>query len=145
MNGRCANDDWRECRGPSWTGRCPAFQLASQRPALPVVGARRDENLAKLKPIKVNQGEIFSEKEEAQDEMRYCRVDCGDGPSPLRGRWFPDSLCVKPTVGGARMDDDLAKLKPIKVDQGDIFSEKEEAQDEMRYCRIDCGDGPSPR
>ena len=30
-------------------------ELAGQRPALPVVGARRDANLAKLKPIKVNQ------------------------------------------------------------------------------------------
>jgi len=34
-------------------------KLAGQRPALPVVGARRDEDLAQLKPIKVNQGGNF--------------------------------------------------------------------------------------
>ena len=34
-------------------------KLAGQRPALPVVRARRDENLAKLKPIKVNQGDVL--------------------------------------------------------------------------------------
>ena len=65
MNVIGANDEWREWRSPSrirlrpamarQAGRCPALQLAGQRPALPVVGARRDENLAKLKPIKVNQ------------------------------------------------------------------------------------------
>ncbi|HSY19085.1 MAG TPA: hypothetical protein VK815_12150 [Candidatus Acidoferrales bacterium] len=47
-------------RGPSRTGRCPASELAGQRPALPVMVARMDENLAQLKPIKVDQGDIFS-------------------------------------------------------------------------------------
>ena len=47
-------------RGPSRTGRCSASELAGQRPALPVVGARRDENLVKLMPIKEwIKGEIF--------------------------------------------------------------------------------------
>ena len=35
-------------------------KLAGQRPVLPAVGgARMDENLAKLKPIKVNQGDVL--------------------------------------------------------------------------------------
>ncbi|HSY17077.1 MAG TPA: hypothetical protein VK815_02030 [Candidatus Acidoferrales bacterium] len=47
-------------RGPSRTGRCSASELAGQRPALPVVGERMDENLAKFGSIKVDQGDIFS-------------------------------------------------------------------------------------
>ena len=52
------------------------------------------------------------------------RTDCGDEPSPPRRRWFPDRRCAKPAVCGARRDENLAKLNPIKVDQGEIFKNK---------------------
>ena len=41
--------------------------------ALPVVGARRDENLAKLNQIKVDQGENNLKNERAQAEMEAVR------------------------------------------------------------------------
>jgi len=94
--------------------------------------------------IKVNQGEIFPEKEAAQEEMEGSRTDCGDEPSPPRRRWFPDRRCAKPAVCGARRDENLAKLNQIKVNQGENFSEKEAAQEEAEGSWTDCGDEPSP-
>jgi len=41
---------------------------------------------------------------------------------------------ISTTAGGARMDENLAKLKPIKVDQGDKFLKKEEVQDHLVDC-----------
>ena len=104
--------------------RTKRWCLPRSGPDWRVPGVWTGGNLAKLKPIKVNQGEIFPEKEEAQEEVEGSRTDCGDEPSPPRRRWFPDSLCAKPAVGGARIYENLAKLKRIKVDQGDKFLKK---------------------
>jgi hypothetical protein len=90
-------------------------------------------NKAELEPIKVNQAEHFFESVEAQDKVedrgwypRPCRV--GARRSELAGQRL-----VLPVVGGIRMDEDLAKLKPIKVDQGDIFfMEREKPGARMR-------------
>jgi hypothetical protein len=60
-----------------------------------------DENLGKLKPIKVNQGEKFLNNEGEQDEMAGCPVRGGDGPSPLRGT--PDaSVDCSPSWRGSQ-------------------------------------------
>jgi hypothetical protein len=107
-------------RGPSRTGRSRRSELAGQRPALPVVGARMGVNLAKLKRIKVDQGEIFKNVED-QDETESCPANCGDEPSPPRRM---------------RMDENLAKLKPIKVDQGEKNKKVEAQGTELR--RVVC-------
>jgi len=104
--------------------RTKRWCLPRSGPDWRVPGVWTGGNLAKLKPIKVNQGEIFSEKEEAQEEAEGSRTDCGDEPSPPRRCWFPDRRCAKPAVGGVRGDGDLAKLNPIKVNQGDILKNK---------------------
>jgi len=104
----------RSTETPLWTN----WQRSG--PDWRVPGVRTGGNLAERGPIKVNQtksNHFF----EAQDEMEGCSGDCGDGPSPPRRRWFPDSLCAKPAVGGARIYENLAKLKQIKVDQGELY------------------------
>jgi len=65
--------------------RTKRWCLPRSGPDWRVPGVWTGGNLAKLKPIKVNQGEIFSEKEEAQEEAEGSRTDCGDEPSPPRG------------------------------------------------------------
>ncbi|HSY18781.1 MAG TPA: hypothetical protein VK815_10625 [Candidatus Acidoferrales bacterium] len=93
-----------------------------------------DVNKTELGPIKVDQGEIFKNVEE-QDEVKnrgwYPRP-CRDGArrSELAGR-----RPALPVVG-ARMDQNLAKLKPIKVDQGEIFyPEREWTETNLRKNR----------
>jgi len=102
-----------------------AFRLLQERK-----GAAKEGNEAELGPIKVNQGDIFSENEAAQNETECFQADCGDEPSPPRRCWFPDSLRTKTVIGGVRRDEGLAELKPIKVNQGDIFSENIENENE---------------
>ena len=88
---------------------------------------RMDENLAKLKRIKVNQGDTLK-KEEVQTELVGC------SPSPLSsppGRGgdltrvgVQESVTTSAAVGGMRMGANMAELGPIKVDQGEILKNK---------------------
>ena len=131
---------------PTFNSQRPGKSVPCRRPALPAVGARREGNLAKLKRIKVNQGDVFKNVED-QDEK--VRGGCGDEPSPPRDH----RLCRGPSrtgrcsalppsprlrrgrpkenearrprpahpVVGARREGNLAKLKRIKVNQGDVL------------------------
>ncbi|HSY19613.1 MAG TPA: hypothetical protein VK815_14825 [Candidatus Acidoferrales bacterium] len=92
------------------------------------------ENKAELEPIKVNQGEINLENEDAHNETENAPTGCGDEPSPPRGHRLPDSRCAKPAVGGVRMNENLAKLKRIKVDQGDNFYPERERASRWGNC-----------
>jgi hypothetical protein len=69
---------WRTATGAA--GRRKT-KLAGQRPALPAVGARMDVNLAKLKPIKVDQGEFYM-----TDNLRMRTVPAVSGT-------FEKNLC----------------------------------------------------
>ena len=107
-----------------------------------VGGARTDVNKAELEPIKVNQGDNFLKGEAAQEEMAGRPAGGGDGPSPLRGKQvesgddlarfgvhenvtlIPRRSAETPLQrakesGMPRFN--WGKLKPIKVDQGEVF------------------------
>ena len=99
-------------------------KLAGQRPALPVVGAQIDGNKTRLKPIKVNQGDKFK-KGEVQTKLVGCSPSPVSSPSGrgdgLARFWIQESLTTPATVGEARTEGNKAELKPIKVNQGEIF------------------------
>ena len=100
-------------------------------------------NLAKLKSIKVDQGDKFSKKKESPHET----ADWGWCPRPGRAGARRSKLAGQrpalPVVGGARMDENLAKLKPIKVDQGWFFR-NEQAQNDIGCFPDMCGDRAVP-
>jgi hypothetical protein len=117
----------------------PRSELADQRcephwHALPVAGARVGENLAKLKRIKVDQGEKIKKAEE-QTKLVNCSpspVSSPPGP-PGRGDHLArfqvqESVTTSATMGGVRTEGNDAKSESIKVNQGEVFSKKEEVQ-----------------
>jgi len=95
-------------------------------------GARTDVNKAKFGSIKVHQGEIFKKVEE-QNEMEGGPADCGDGPSPLRGRWFPDSLSAMPAVDGFMAGVNRTQSELIGLNRGEIFYPGQEGPGTMRF------------
>ena len=102
-----------------------AFRLFQERQE-----AEAEVNKAELNPIKVNQGDEFSEQEGVQIKL----VDCSPSPvssPPRRGTdlarfLVQESSTTSATVGGARTEGNLGQLKPIKDDQGDIFYSRRE-------------------
>jgi len=85
--GRCRRSRLRQDHGAA--GRRKA-KLAGQRcephwQALPVVGAWMDEDLAKLKPIKVNQGDIFYP---GRIRSAFGKATTRRGRPALRPKWL---------------------------------------------------------
>jgi hypothetical protein len=90
---------------------------------------------AEMEAIKVNQGEIFSKNEGDQIGFVGCSPSPQSSP-PRKGGdltrfWVQESVTTSATLGGTRTAENLGKLKPIKVNQGEIFLNSEEAQDEI--------------
>jgi hypothetical protein len=101
-----------------------AFRLLQERK-----GAKTGVKEAELGSIKVNQGEINKKDEEMPAELVGCRAAFCRGPSRT-GRCSASKLAGSepdwqeasaPSGERVRTDVNLTKLKPIKVDQGDIF------------------------
>jgi hypothetical protein len=108
--------------------------------------------------IKVNEGEINLKNDGAQTKLADCLPSPVSSPSafaalrrdrPGRGDGLArflvqESVTTSTAVGGARMDENLAKLGSIKVDQGEKFSGKEGAgngRGEFAWC---CAGGELP-
>ncbi|HSY18255.1 MAG TPA: hypothetical protein VK815_07980 [Candidatus Acidoferrales bacterium] len=135
-----------------------AFRLLQERK-----GAEKEGNEGESGPIKVNQGEKNSKKEEMQTELegcspsgrdsqpqsacfagRVCRSATNSTSHGLkRGYGSQERVAASSAVGEVRLDVDRTELGPIKVDQGEI-SKKIEDQNETESCPANRGDEPSP-
>jgi hypothetical protein len=113
-----------------------AFRMFQERK-----GAKTEGNKAELNPIKVNQGEKQINQEQMQAGLEGCspswrhsqpqRACCAGrvcrsatnstSHGRKRGYGLQEGGAISTTMGGVRMNGNLTKLKPIKVDQGDVL------------------------